>query len=247
MGKLDGKVALITGATSGMGEAFAKLFASEGATVAVVGRNEERGLKVVDYIKEKGGQAEFFQCDVSNQDSVLALRKLFEEKFDRLDILVNNAGILITSALEDITVDDIDKSFATNTFAMIYMVQTFIDLVITAKGNILNNTSIDGLQSLYRGSKNYLYSASKSAAIKFSEQLALNYAPQGVRVNTLCPGVTETPFFTNRDFSRFNDAIPMGRVGKVEEIAKAALFLVSDDASYVNGTVLTVDGAASLK
>ena len=247
MGKLDGKVALITGATSGMGEAFAKLFASEGATVAVVGRNEERGNRVVSDIVSEGGQARFLYCDVSKKSSVQNLRIEFNKFFDKLDILVNNAGILMTSVLEETSEDEIATMFSTNAFSYIYVVQEFIDLVLAAKGNILNNTSIDGLQSLYRGNKNYMYCASKSAAIKFSQQLALNYTPMGIRVNCLCPGVTETPFFTNRDFSRFNDAIPMGRVGKMEEIAKAALFLVSDDASYVSGAVLTVDGAASIK
>ena len=247
MGKLDGKVALITGATSGMGEAFAKLFAKEGATVAVVGRNEERGNKVVEDIISEGGQARFLFCDVSKKPSVQELRAEYNKYFDRLDILVNNAGILMTSVLEETSEDEIATMFSTNAFSYIYVVQEFIDLVLAAKGNILNNTSIDGLQSLYRGNKNYMYCASKSAAIKFSQQLALNYTPMGIRVNCLCPGVTETPFFTNRDFSRFNDAIPMGRVGKMDEIAKAALFLVSDDASYVSGAVLTVDGAASIK
>ena len=206
MGKLDGKVALITGATSGMGEAFAKLFANEGALIVAVGRNEERGEKVVNNILACGGEAIFFQCDVSNQDAVRELRKKFSEKFDRLDILVNNAGVLITNSIEETTVRDVEISFSTNTFSAIYMVQAFIDLIVESKGNILNNTSIDGLQSLYRGSKNYLYSASKSAAIKFSEQLALNYAPKGVRVNTLCPGVTETPFFTGSmsSYNRMN-------------------------------------------
>ena len=247
MGKLDGKVALITGATSGMGEAFAKLFAKEGATVAVVGRNEERGNKVVEDIVSEGGQARLLFCDVSKKASVQELRTEYNKYFDRLDILVNNAGILMTSVLEETSEDEIATMFSTNAFSYIYVVQEFIDLVLAAKGNILNNTSIDGLQSLYRGNKNYMYCASKSAAIKFSQQLALNYTPMGIRVNCLCPGVTETPFFTNRDFSRFNDAIPMGRVGKMDEIAKAALFLVSDDASYVSGAVLTVDGAASIK
>ena len=247
MGKLDGKIALITGATSGMGEAFAKLFSVEGATVVIVGRNEERGNKVVKQIIDNGGAATFLYCDVSSKSSVQRLRDEFDKQFNKLDILVNNAGILMTNTLEETSAEEIEIMFSTNAFSYIFVVQTFIDLVLASKGNILNNTSIDGLQSLYRGNKNYLYCASKSAAIKFSQQLALNYTPMGIRVNCLCPGVTETPFFTNRDFSRFNSAIPMGRVGKMEEIAKAALFLVSDDASYVSGAVLTVDGAASIK
>ena len=247
MGKIDGRIALITGATSGMGEAFAKLFAAEGATVIVVGRNDERGHAVVKEIEDAGGKADFIRCDVSIKNDVEELKKQFLSKYSRLDILLNNAGVLITNAFEDMTEEEIEKSFSTNTYAAIYVTQAFLGLIIESNGNILNNTSIDGLQSLYRGTKNYLYCASKSATIKLTEQMALNYTPMGIRVNCLCPGVTETPFFTNRDFSRFNDAIPMGRVGQPEEIAKAALFLVSDDASYVSGAVLTVDGAASLK
>jgi NAD(P)-dependent dehydrogenase (short-subunit alcohol dehydrogenase family) len=247
MGKLDGKVALITGGTSGMGEAFAKLFAKEGAEVVVVGRSEEKGDKVVVNITNEGGKAQFMYCDVTSSESVNELKKNYMKQYNHLDILLNNAGVLITSPIGEIKEEDWECVFNTNTHSVMRMTQAFIDLVIKCHGNILNNTSIDGLQSNTRGRANLAYCASKSAAIKFTQQCALIYTPQGIRVNCLCPGVTETPFFTNRDFSRFVDAIPMGRVGQPDEIAKAALFLVSDDASYVSGAVLTVDGAASLK
>lgn len=246
MGKLDGKTALITGATSGMGEAFARLFALEGAEVMVVGRNAERGAGVVRQIEENGGKAQFMYCDVTKQQSVNELKEAFCRDYDHLDILVNNAGILLTSPMGKTREEDWKKVFDTNTHSIMYMTQAFLDLVLACHGNILNNTSIDGLQSNIRGRTNYAYAASKSAAIQFTKQCALNYTPMGIRINCLCPGVTETPFFTNRDFTRFLDSIPMGRVGNVEEIAKAALFLVSDDASYVSGAVLTVDGGASL-
>ncbi len=246
MGKLDGKIALITGATSGMGEAFSKLFAAEGAEVVLVGRNAEHGEKVRDEIVNDGGRACFMQCDVSREENVQDLRRRFGERYDRLDILVNNAGLLITSPLEEINADDWHKIYAINTDAVMYMTKAFIGLVIESHGNILNNASIDGLQSNIRGRATYLYATSKAATIQFTKLCALNYSDR-IRVNCLCPGVTETPFFTNRDFSRFNAAIPMGRVAQPMEIAKAALFLVSDDASYVSGAVLTVDGAASLK
>lgn len=112
-------------------------------------------------------------------------------------------------------------------------------------GNILNNASIDGMQSNVRGKLTYLYGSSKVATIQFTQICARNYSDR-IRVNCLCPGVTETSLFTNRDFSRFEGTIPIGRVAQPEEIAKAALFLISDDASYVTGTILTVDGGASL-
>lgn len=247
MGKLDGKIALITGATSGMGEAFAELFAKEGATVVVVGRNRERGNSIVDRLnKNTKEDCCFLQCDVSDENQVISLKEEFLSRFDHLDILVNNAGVLYTNFIEDTVTDEWKQSFDTNTNSVMYMVKHFMELIIKCHGNILNNTSIDGLQSNIRGRKNYAYASSKAATIQLTLQLALNYSDR-IRVNCLCPGVTETPFFTNRDFSRFLDAIPMGRVGQPEEIAKAALFLVSDDASYVSGAVLTVDGAASLK
>lgn len=246
MGRLDGKTALITGATSGMGEAFAKRFAAEGAEVVVTGRNEKRGNSVVSDIRKDGGKAVFLKCDVTDAESVRKLKEDFMNHYSGLDILVNNAGVLLTATLESIDEEEWLKVFDTNTHSIMRVSQAFIDLIEESHGNILNNTSIDGLQSLTRGRANYAYCASKAAAIKFTQQMALNYTPRGIRVNCLCPGVTETPFFTNRDFSRFNAAIPMGRVGKVEEIANAAMFLVSDEASYVSGAVLTVDGGASL-
>lgn len=246
MGKLDGKIALITGGTSGMGEAFARLFATEGAEVVIVGRSSERGEAIVSDVIADGGKAYFIYADVTDIESIDQLYKKYVELHDHLDILVNNAGVLLTSPLEDMDETDWMTLFDTNIHATMRVTKAFIDLVIKCHGNILNNTSNVGLHSYNSGRNNLGYSASKAAAIKFTEQCALNYTPVGVRVNCLCPGTTDTPIFTNRDFSRFTNFIPMKRVGKVDEIAKAALFLVSDDASYISGAVLTVDGGASL-
>lgn len=246
MGKLDGKITLITGATSGMGEAFACLFAKEGAEVIVVGRNEKKGQKVVEQIMEVGGKAHFFACDVTSEDNIMELKNFVLLNWGKLDILVNNAGVLITSPLEDIQLQDWKCTFDVNVTSTMLMCKHFMDLILAAKGVILNNASNVGLQSMYRGRANYAYAASKAAAINFSQQLALNYTPKGIRINCLCPGVIDTPIFTNRDFSRFLDVIPMGRVGNCEEIANVALFLVSDEASYISGAVINVDGAASL-
>ena len=247
MNRLEGKIALITGGTSGMGEAFAKLFAKEKAEVIVVGRNRERGNKVVKEILENGGKACFMECDVTSIDSIRNLSKEVDVKYGKLYIIVNNAGILITDEFENTKEKDWMTVFDTNTNAVMWITQKFLDLLIKSHGSILNNASYVGLQTLSRGRTNYAYAASKSATIKLTQQLALNYTPKGIRVNCLCPGIIETPIFTNRDFSRFNSLIPMGRVGTAEEVAKAALFLVSDDSSYISGAILTVDGAASLK
>ncbi len=246
MGRLENKIALITGGTSGIGEAIARLFAKEGAIVVITGRNEERGYKIVDDVKGDNNKSEFLYCDVTDNESVCGLKERFLQRYDHLDILVNNAGIFLTGTLEEMDEALWEDSFNTNTHSVLRITKAFMDLVVKCHGTILNNASIDGLQQLYRGRANYAYAASKAAVVKFTEQLALNYTPKGVRINCLCPGVTETPLFTNRDFSRFNKAIPMGRVAQPIEIAKAALFLVSDDASYISGAVLAVDGGGCL-
>lgn len=245
MGKLDGKVALITGGGSGIGEASAKLFAEEGAMVIIVGRNAEKGNRVAAEIQENGGEAAFFSCDVTEEEAVKELKKQVLAAYGHVDILFNNAGILITSALENIRLSDWDKTFDVNVKATMLMTREFIDLIAERHGNILNCASVDGLEGTIRGTKNYMYSSSKAATIHFTKYCALNYSNK-IRVNCICPGVTDTPIWTNRDFSRCIPGIPMGRIGQVEEIAKAALFLVSDDASYISGAALPVDGGAAL-
>lgn len=246
MGKLDGKIALITGGTSGIGEAISRLFAEEGAEVILVGRNEKKGNQIVASIKESNAKACFMECDVTNMISLKNLQKKIVDKYNHLDILVNNAGIMLTNPIEEVEEEEWIKVFDTNMHSVMKVTKTFLHMIIENKGVILNNASNAGLQSWNKGRSNYAYAASKSAVIKFTNQLALNYTEKGIRVNCICPGVTETPLFTNRDFSRFYESIPMRRVGKPREIANAALFLVSDEASYISGAVLTVDGAASL-
>ena len=247
MERLKGKTALITGGTSGIGEAMAKVFADEGADVVITGRNEEKGQRIVREIRDATGRdALFLACDVADAESVKALREQFDRCRNRLDILVNNAGIFLTGTLEEADEALWSDTFNTNVQSVARVTKAFMELLTESRGNILNNASVDGLQQLYRGRATYAYAASKAAVVKFTEMLALNYTPRGVRVNCLCPGVIETPLFTNRDFSRFNASIPMGRVGQPEEAAKAALFLVSDEASYVSGATLVVDGGGCL-
>lgn len=245
MNKLLNKVALITGATSGIGHATARLFACEGAQVIVTGRNEKRGYEVVTEIESGGGRAEFYTVDVTKQETIKALFEYVEKQYGRLDILFNNAGVFVTAALEEITEEIWDSVYATNVKSMMLMTKQFECMLRENHGTILNNASIGGLDGHTIGRKEYIYASSKAAAIKFSRLCALNMAPD-VRVNCICPGITDTPIYTNRDFSRFK-GIPMDRVASPEEIAKAALFLVSDDASYITGVTLPVDGGASLR
>lgn len=245
MGKLEGKTAIITGASSGIGAETARLFASEGANVILVARNKERSEKIAESIREKNGNAQFFSCDIRDEQNVHELGEKIRQCYDGIDILFNNAGVFLTSTLEDLNYDDWNLSFRTNVDGTMFMLKEFMPLLVNNKGCIVNNASISGLQSWTSGTKNYIYGASKAAVIKLSNLCALNYAGK-VRVNCICPGIVDTEIFTNRDFSRFDGVIPIGYIAKPIDVAKVVLFLSSDDAAYVTGAVIPVDGGMSL-
>ena len=245
MNRMRGKTVIITGATSGMGKATAVMFAREGAEVLLVGRNEKRGAEVVREISEFGGKVRLYVCDISFEENVLNLVHRISESYDKIDVLFNNAGIWDTSALEEIDEERIRKSFAINYDAIVLMSKYFMPMLVRAKGNIINNASMGGLDSFVSGTKQYVYASTKAAVIKFSKLLAKNYA-DSIRVNCICPGIIETDIFINRDFSRFDGTIPMGRIGQPDDVAKVVLFLASDDASYLTGVILPIDGGASL-
>lgn len=246
MKKLMDKIALISGATSGIGASAACLFAREGAEVILVGRNRCRGEKQVEEIVKTGGRATYFQCDITNMEDIKSLKDFVDKEYGRLDILFNNAGILKTGALDEITDEDWDHTYEVNVKSVLHMCQVFMDLLKTNCGVILNNASINGLNSYIKGKRSYMYATSKAAAIQLTKYLAKNYAPE-VRVNALCPGMTMTNLFTNRDFSRFSDNNLLGRMAQPEEIAKVALFLVSDDASFITGAIIVADGGETIK
>lgn len=243
MGQFKHKVALVTGGTSGIGEAITKELVLEGAFVYFVGRNKEKGEKVLLDIDEMNclGQAKFIQCDITEESSIKYIKEAVKGD---LHILINNAGIFDTPFLEEIDKNRLQKSMDINFSAPLFITQAFIENLKKNNGNIINISSTSGLQSHIAGSRTYVYAASKSALIQFSQLCSLNFAPE-VRVNCVCPGITDTPIYTNRDFSRFS-SIPLKRVAQAKEIANAVLFLASDRAAYITGAVLTVDGGASL-
>ena len=245
MNKLQGKVVLITGATSGIGESIAELMSQEGAEVIAVGRNIERGKLVEGKIKRYDNKGLFLECDVTREEAVIALKQKIEKQYGRLDILINNAGVFLTAPLEDTTEEDWQKSFDINVKGYYLMTKHFVEMLAQSRGTILNNASVAGLSSFVDGKGAYMYSASKAAVIQFTKLCAKNYA-KDIRINCICPGVVDTPIFTNRDFSRFDGRIPMGRVAMPDEIAKVALFLTSEDASYITGAVIPVDGGMSI-
>lgn len=246
MGKLSNKIALVTGGTSGIGAATVKLFAKEGAAVIFVGRSEKNGIKYENELHNDNLKVKFLCCDVAKKDDVAKVKTYIVDTYGRLDILFNNAGILRTGNIEEITDEDWELVYNIHVKALLYISKAFMPLLQQSHGVVLNNTSINGLHSYIKGQRSYMYATSKSAAIQFTKYLAKNYAPE-VRVNALCPGMTVTNLFTNRDFSRFADCNLLGRMADPMEIAKVALFLVSDDASFITGSVIVADGGETIK
>ena len=246
MKKFNEKVALITGATSGIGEAAAKMFAAHGASVVLVGRNKEKGSKLEQEIIQKGQNAYFIACDVSKEEDVTEMVNKAVKKYKKIDILFNNAGVMLPSCeIERMPVDDWKKSIDINLTGCFLVSRYVKPYLIKEKGTIINNASIAGLQ-YYAAGRSYAYSASKAAVIQFSHQMAKNYGEEGVRVNCICPGIIDTPILGDRDRSVYAQRVPLKRLGTPDDVAKIVLFLASDDAEYLTGVVLPVDGGVSL-
>lgn len=244
--KLENKIAIITGATSGIGEATARIFASNGASVVLCGRSVEKGESIAKDINSTGGTAVYIECDVTSEDNVKQMIEQVISIYGRIDILFNNAGTMLPSVeIERLDYEKWKETFDVNVNGFFLVSKYAKTHLLNSKGVILNNASIAGLQS-YATGRSYPYSASKAAIIQFSHMMAKNYGEEGIRVNCICPGVILTPILHGRDPKLYEDRIPLGRVGTPEDVAKVALFLVSDDAAYLTGVVLPIDGGASL-
>jgi len=246
MSMSNGKIALITGATSGIGAATAKLLAQKGCRVVLTGRSRERGAGIVQEITGTGGTAVYIPCDVSKEDEVMELTDKAVETYGGIDILFNNAGVMLPSMeIERMPVEDWRTSFDININGMFLVTRYAKPYLQKSRGVIVNNASIAGLQH-YAAGRSYAYSASKAAVIQFSHQMAKNYGAEGIRVNCICPGIIQTPILHGRAPKLYEDRIPLGRVGQPEDVAKVVAFLTSDDAAYLTGVILPIDGGASL-
>lgn len=244
--RFKNQVALVTGATSGIGAATAEKLASQGATVVLVGRNPEKGSALQKKIAETGAVAHFVACDVSVEADVIKLAQWVQSEIGRLDILFNNAGVMLPSKeIERMPVEDWRATFDINITGMFLVTRYLKPLLLESKGCIINNASIAGLQH-YAAGRSYAYSASKAAVIQFSHQMAKNYGEEGVRVNCICPGIIDTPILGDRDRKVYAERIPLGYVAKPDAVAKVVAFLASEDAEYLTGVVLPIDGGASL-
>ncbi len=244
-GRLAGKVALITGGTSGIGAATTEAFVRAGARVLFTGRNEDRAHALAERI---GNEVCFEAADVRRDEDCRRTVDAALDRFGALDILFNNAGI-VTFGNIDTTADAVwADTFATNVTGVFHMCRAAMPHLRNGGGSIVNNASDWGLVG---GRDALAYTASKGAVVLLTKSLALDHAREGVRVNAVCPGDTYVERWRERsdphedfaaELTATGAAIPMGRVGEAAEIAQAVLYLASDDASYVTGQCLVVDG-----
>ncbi len=253
MGKLTGKVAIITGATSGIGKATAILFAEEGADLVVTGRRAELGGRVSDEIRQKGVRCVFVQADHSQADDCSRVLERTLAEFGRVDILFNNAGI-VTSGTAETTTDELwNETLAVNVTAVWRMSKLVIPVMKAQGGGVIVNNGSDW--SVVAGRDAFPYVVSKGAVGLMTKAMALDFARDNIRVNAVCPGDTFVDRWLEKGYFEYSDPvsleqairdssdyIPMGRFGKPEEIASAVLFLASDDSSFVTGHLLLVDG-----
>ncbi|WP_312194071.1 SDR family oxidoreductase [Exiguobacterium sp.] len=246
--RLTGKTIIVTGAGSGMGEAMAKLFAQEGARIVAADIRLETVERVVSDIKEAGGEAMAVASDIAKPNAATELVQQALEAYGKLEVLVNNAGIMDgMEGVEDISDERWDHVFAVNTTGTMRLMREAVKHFKKVKGGvILNNISIGGLNGARAGAA---YTASKHAVIGLTKNTAFFYAGEGIRCNGIAPGAVETNIgqsMTNlNEFGMGRAMLGMGlnpRAGQPDEIAKLALFLVSDEASFINGAIVVADG-----
>ncbi len=250
--RLQDRVALITGAGSGIGAAAARRFAAEGAAVAVVDVNKAGADAVAAEIQAAGGRALALAADVAQEDDVRAMVRETTHTLGALHILVNNAAIFVDKDVESTTEDEWDRIMDINVKSLLWTCKYALPALKATKGVILNVASMVGVHAQ---PNSIAYCTSKGAVIAFTKALALDCAPYGIRANTLCPASVTTPLmegFINMqpdpDAMRASVAArhPLGYISSPKEMADAALFLVSDEASFVTGTELHADGGGTL-
>lgn len=236
--KLEGKTALVTGGSSGIGLAIAKRFAEDGAQVFITGRRQAQLDEAVALI---GGRVEAVQGDVTSSDDLQRLFDGIQRSAGKLDILVTSSGVSENAVLDDTTEQHFDKVFDLNVRAMVFTVQRAVQQMSSGASIVLVGSIAGSIGNPGYGT----YSASKAAVRSFARTWTRELAGRGIRVNTLSPGPTDTPMFdavSDELRSALTSRIPMERLGRPEEIAQAALFLASADSSYVSGAELVIDG-----
>ena len=243
--RLAGKNAVVTGASSGIGLAIAEQFAREGARVVLVARDNH---KVQQAASEIGGEAEGYSVDVSVEESVKTFSQMLAKKLDRLDILVNNAGIFFAGNVENTSFEKWNSVLSTNLNSAFLCTKYLLPLMTEKGGSIINIASEAGIVGI---AGQPAYNVSKAGLISLTKSCAVDYAGKNIRVNCICPGRVHTPLVEkvikdseNPQETKYNleNDRPMGRIGRVEEIAAAAMLFAADDCLYATGSILQVDG-----
>lgn len=250
---LTGKIALVTGAASGIGEAIAIILARAGAFVYVADLDEKNGERVADEIRTEGKQAAFLKINVAETQDCLNAAETVHKNHGKLDILVNNAGIGHVGTILETSDEDLDRLYEVNVRGIFSLTKAFIPKMIERKsGVIVNTSSIGGVVAL---KERLAYCTTKFAVVGLTKSLALDHALQGIRANCICPGRVETPFVKAR-ISEYPDpqkayaemaaTQALGRMATPAEIAASVLYLASDEAAFVTGTALIIDGGFSV-
>ncbi len=246
---LSGKTALVTGAASGIGESIVHALAGAGAFVYVADLDEENGGRVAAEINDSGGKARFLKLDVTDHEECGLAAEAVNAGRGHLDVLVNNAGIGHVGTILQTNAEDLERLFSVNVLGMFDLTKVFIGGMIERKsGAIINIASIGGIVGIR---DRIAYCTSKFAVVGMTKCLALDHALDGIRVNAVCPGRVETPFVRSRlaeypdpekAYREMAATQAVGRMGKPEEVAAAVLYLASDEAAFVTGTALEIDG-----
>lgn len=248
--QLKNEVAIITGSTSGMGAAIARLFAREGARVVVNGQSDDRGKDIVAEINGEGGEAIYLKADVSKPEEVESLIQKTAETFGKVSVLVPNAGILGNGSVSELSLETWQKTIGINLNGVFYLCKYGIpELIKSGGGSIVVNASI----AAYKGFPNHpAYCASKGALVPFAKNLAIDFSKDKIRVNCICPGPVDTPLiwqsaqaFPNPDsvVQEVGEKTLVGRLGNPEDVAQLALFLACEKTSgWITGSAITIDG-----
>ncbi len=250
--KLLDKVAIVTGSGRGIGQGIARVFSQEGAKVAVVDIGEDIGKNMADELGAAEGKAIFVHADLKSGESVQKMVHTTMKAFGKLDILVNNAGYHLSKNVEETSEEEWEFIINTNLRSTFLCSKYALPHLRKTRGNIINISSMVGIVGQPNAGA---YSATKGGQIAMSKGMAIDFAPDGIRVNVICPGWIQTPLVEDW-FSQQNDPEasrkyifgqhPLGRIGTIEECGKAALFLASDDAAFVTGITLPIDGGVTL-
>lgn len=245
--KLQGKVAFVTGFGSGLGQAIAVLFAIEGAAVMGTSKTEAKGRETLEMIHKIGGKALFRAGDVGNFKQMEAVVEEAVKNFGGLDIVVNSAGVRTNGSITEITEEAWDRTIDTNLKGVFVVSRLAIPEMIKRGGGVIIN--IAARSGITGQAGRAAYSASKGGVVTLSEAMAMDHAGQKIRVNCICPGPTRTPMVdtsTPEKLSQYRTRVPIGRIGEPEDVAHAALYLASDEASMVTAAILPVDGGMRL-